>query len=123
MAAAEPVLATVTDTVDTLAHDVVGAAAPVIAAAEPVLATATDAVDTLAHDVAGTAAPVVAAAEPVLTTETDTVDTLTHDVAGAAAPVSGGELVLDCGRRGARWPMTWRARSRGGAAGSRCSRP
>ena len=41
-------------------------AAPVVAAAEPVLATVTDSAGTLADDVAGTAAPVVAAAEPVL---------------------------------------------------------
>ena len=37
MAAAEPVLTTVTDTVGTLIDDVADVAAPVVAAAEPVL--------------------------------------------------------------------------------------
>ena len=44
MAAAEPVLATVTDSVGTLINDVVDVIAPVVAAAEPVLATVTDSV-------------------------------------------------------------------------------
>jgi hypothetical protein len=52
--------ATVTDSVGTLSHDVVGTVAPVVeAAVQPVLATVTDAVGTLNHDVAGTVAPVV----------------------------------------------------------------
>ena len=53
-----------------------GTIAPVVAAAEPVLTTVTDSVGTLTDDVAGTIAPVVAAAEPVLTTVTDSVGTL-----------------------------------------------
>ena len=47
-------------------NDVAGTIAPVVAAAEPVLTTVTDSVGTLTDDVAGTIAPVVAAAEPVL---------------------------------------------------------
>ena len=47
---------------------------------QPVLATVTDTVGTLTHDVAGTIAPVEAAVQPVLTTVTDTVGTLAADV-------------------------------------------
>ena len=61
-----------------------------MAAAEPVLTTVTDTVGTLTDDVAGTIAPVMAAVQPVLTTVTDTVGTLTDDVAGTIAPVDGG---------------------------------
>ena len=50
-----------------------GAIAPVEAAAQPVLATATDTASTLSNDVAGAIAPVEAAAQPVLATVTDTV--------------------------------------------------
>ena len=49
--------------------------APVVAAAEPVLTTVTDTVGTLSNDVVDAIAPVVAAAQPVLAPVTDTVDT------------------------------------------------
>src|SRR5438874_2078249 len=86
-AAAQPTLATVTDTGSMLSHDVAGTTAPVEAAVQPVLATVTDAASMLTHDVAGTTASVEAAVQPTLATVTDSVSTLTHDVAGTIAPV------------------------------------
>jgi hypothetical protein len=46
----QPVLATATDTMGTLSHDVAAAAAPAEAVVQPVLATATATVGTLSHD-------------------------------------------------------------------------
>jgi hypothetical protein len=88
-AAMQPVLATVTDSAGTLSHDAVGAIAPVEAAVQPVLTTVGDTVGTLTHDAVGAIAPVEAAVQPVLTTVGDTVGTLTHDAAGTIAAVEG----------------------------------
>ncbi len=85
--AAQPVLATVTDTVGTLTHDVGNTVAPVETATQPVLTTVTDTVGTLTYDVGDAIAPVETAAQPVLTTVTDTVGTLTNDVGDTVAPV------------------------------------
>jgi hypothetical protein len=86
----QPVLATASDTVSTLTHDVAAAAAPVEAVVQPVLATASDTVSTLTHDVAAAAAPVEAVVQPALATASDAVSTPTQDVSHLVADGSAG---------------------------------
>jgi hypothetical protein len=83
----QPVLATVSDTVGTLTHDVAGALAPVEAAVQPVLATVSDTLGTLTHDAAGVLAPLLASAESAHSSPaTDLLHSAVSDTGQSAGP-------------------------------------